>query len=593
MEQILEKGIRLHQMRIIQGNPLANAGEILRRMARDREEGVRLSIFPEWALCGALAPAEWLNPDLARQCDEALARVIEATASGPAVILGTSLPWQGSRVSAVVAAEKGVPVHPEGSPLSFIPKFHSPLDRLDRYVDGPDTLHLACQCKCEPEALYQPFNFESFSIAAWSGVCPGRVLTHLTRTAERLVHLTTRPYVRNRRASFPALSSLRPVMHCGGIGLVDTGKTLFVLTGGTGWSYPNGKARVAPFMEESALDWGDGAGTEAPIPHDTPRDLITVMEFAVQAQLRRLGLKRVIIGASGGIDSALAAALYSRVLPPEDLLLVNMPGRFNSRTTISLARKLATAIGCNYTEIPIEESRNLTVGQIDGKVCERPGTGLPGAPLSLSPFAVENVQARDRSSRILAALSSAFGGVYTCNANKSETTVGYGTLYGDISGFFAVLADLWKLEVWEVSKAYNRDIFGEEIIPQGSIDIVPSAELSEKQNVDEGRGDPLFYPWHDRIFAAWTERDIPLSPRVMVERYRDGTLAEEIGYPDDDWKRRFPTEEVLAADLQRYWKLFQGLARAKRLQAPPLLSLKNRTYGFDLGLSQLPIPVFS
>ncbi|MCL2104844.1 MAG: NAD(+) synthase, partial [Kiritimatiellaeota bacterium] len=177
--------------------------------------------------------------------------------------------------------------------------------------------------------------------------------------------------------------------------------------------------------------------------------------------------------------------------------------------------------------------------------------------LSLPPLSIENIQARDRSGRVLAALASAWGGVFTCNANKSEMTIGYGTMYGDLTGFFAVLADLWKTEVWELAAYYNREIFGAEIIPQGSIDLVPSAELSPEQNVDEGKGDPLYYPWHDKLFASWTEGGDP--PPTAA--------SEKLPCPND-------TENL--------WRLFKGLARYKRLQAPPILSLKHRTFGFDL-----------
>ena len=95
----------------------------------------------------------------------------------------------------------------------------------------------------------------------------------------------------------------------------------------------------------------------------------------------------------------------------------------------------------------------------------------------------ENIQARDRSSRILAAVAAAFGGVFTCNANKAESTVGYATLYGDGAGFLAATADLWKHQIYSLADYLNTSVFKREIIPQGSIDIIPSAELSAAQDI--------------------------------------------------------------------------------------------------------------
>jgi NAD+ synthase (glutamine-hydrolysing) len=339
------------------------------------------------------------------------------------------------------------------------------------------------------------------------------------------------------------------------------GKAVFILEGASSCTMPDGSVLTAPRFVETTLDIPSPLTPYPlnPLTPSSPRVVIEAIETACAFYLKRQGLSRVVIGASGGVDSALAAAIYARVVGAENVLLATLPSRHNSQTTITLARQLAERLGTYYTEVPIEESVRHTCEQINGLVCER-GSAARLAPLSvagtlalhLNPLAIENIQARDRSGRVLAALASAWRGVFTCNANKSELTVGYGTMYGDMAGFFAVLGDLWKTEVWELADCYNKEIFGAEIIPQGSIDIVPSAELSAEQNVDEGKGDPLDYPRHDKLFASWTE---DISPATL---------------------------EGGDADTEKMWRLFKGLARAKRLQAPPILSLKNRTYGFDL-----------
>ncbi len=575
-------------MKVKQGDPLANTEAILGHLAKARADGVRLAVFPELAVTGVLTAPEWKNVTFQDTCDRCLARIVAAT-QGIAVILGVAVRYRGRTAGAVAAAEDGRLVCPAGSPVSFIPKHLSEANRFDGVSGFLCAGAVAGMERVAFDALYAPFVFRDFKAGAWAGrTNPGMPGTFAERGADLLIRLDTLPYVRHAP---PAEDGLFrggvPFATCGAAGVVDTGKTLFVLSGGTMASLPDGGTARAPRFEEAALDLPQ-ARPQAVAETETasPRTVIQALESACRAQLDRLGLKRVIVGASGGIDSALTAALYSRVTGAENLLLVNMPSRHNSQTTVSLARQLAKNIGCHYTEIPIEESVSLTTRQIEGLVCERPGGGA--LKLALSPLAIENVQARDRSGRVLCALCSAFGGVFTCNANKSECTVGYGTMYGDIAGFFAALADLWKTEVWDVSRCYNREVFGREVIPQGSIDIVPSAELSLDQNVDEGKGDPLRYAWHDRLFAAWTERDPPAAPDALLAWYAAGTLERETGYAEDI-RALFPDARSFCHDLEHMWRLFNGLARAKRLQAPPVLSLKNRTYGFDLGAAQLPI----
>jgi NAD+ synthase (glutamine-hydrolysing) len=196
---------------------------------------------------------------------------------------------------------------------------------------------------------------------------------------------------------------------------------------------------------------------------------------------------------------------------------------------------------------------------------------------------MENVQARDRSSRILAALSASFGAVFACNANKAEMTVGYSTLYGDLGGFLALLGDLWKSEVYALGRYLNDTVFGRPVIPEGIFTIVPSAELSESQAVDEGKGDPLIYPYHDRLFFSWVQRWNRATPEEILEWYSAGTLNAELGLDPavTDAYRLFPDAAAFVRDLERWWNLYGGIAVAKRVQAPPVLAVSSRAFGFD------------
>jgi len=313
----------------------------------------------------------------------------------------------------------------------------------------------------------------------------------------------------------------------------------------------------------------------------TIADVTAALRFGAEKFLASTGLNKVVIGASGGIDSAVSAALFASLLPPENLLLVNMPSRFNSATTRGLAHKLAVNLGCLYAEVPIEDSVALTRGQLGGLEAVS-GDGARRATLNLHGLADENAQARDRGARVLAALAQSFGGVFVCNANKAELTVGYGTLYGDIAGFLAPLGDLWKHDVYAVGRHLNEVVFGREVIPEGIFTIVPSAELGVHHAVDEGKGDPLIYPYHDRLFFAFVQRWQRATPEDILEWYVAGTLEKELDLPPDlDLKALFPTPAAFIADLERWWNLYNGIGVAKRVQAPPVLAVSSRAFGFD------------
>jgi NAD+ synthase (glutamine-hydrolysing) len=300
------------------------------------------------------------------------------------------------------------------------------------------------------------------------------------------------------------------------------------------------------------------------------------LEFIVGQTLQEWNVERVVIGASGGIDSALSAVLFARVLGPEKVFLVNMPSRYNSDLTKNAARQLAERLGCPFAVIPIEESCGHTVAQLTQTQFE--GTQIK---LSLSQFVRENIQARDRGGRILAAVAASVGGVFSCNANKTELTVGYSTLYGDQAGFLAPLADLWKRDVYLLAQHYNDVVYGREVIPKETLFVKPSAELSADQDVTKGLGDPIEYAYHDCLFKHWVEAWTRLTPYDCLVAYQEGKLEELIGCETGLVRRLFPNAKVFISDLERWWNLYQGMGAVKRMQAPPVVALTQRAFGFD------------
>ena len=371
------------------------------------------------------------------------------------------------------------------------------------------------------------------------------------------------------------------------LGLQDKGKTVYAFPGRAYvFSAAGERVTMSPAYTEG-ITVVDTDTLPAPIlSHAEPpiAPIHRMLRYAVQKFLARIHMERVVIGISGGIDSAVAAALYVDAIGAENVLLINMPSQFNSATTKGLAAQLADNLGCRHMIVPIEESVAHTVTQLT----EIPIMGKPAAEgehLTISSFVRENIQARDRSGRVLSTVAAAWGAGFTCNANKAESTVGYATLYGDQAGFLSALADLWKYQVYDLARYLNEAVYGQEVIPQGIIDIVPSAELSDAQNVDEGKGDPIRYPYHDHLFRAFAENNE--TPEDILAHYAEGNLDAHIGCEHGLVGTYFPTTADFIADLERWWRLYTGMAVAKRIQSPPLLSVTGRAYGSDHPESQI------
>ena len=123
----------------------------------------------------------------------------------------------------------------------------------------------------------------------------------------------------------------------------------------------------------------------------------------------------------------------------------------------------------------------------------------------------------------------------------------------------------------------NAEIYKREAVPQGIIDIVPSAELSSAQNVDEGKGDPLRYDYHDYLLRGFVERD--LTPEDVLKFYADGKLEAELGCEAGLVDKYFPTAQIFTEDLERWWKAFTGMGVAKRIQSPPILAVTDKPFG--------------
>jgi NAD+ synthase (glutamine-hydrolysing) len=201
------------------------------------------------------------------------------------------------------------------------------------------------------------------------------------------------------------------------------------------------------------------------------------------------GFREAVIGLSGGIDSALTAALAVDALGPDAVHGIAMPSRYSSPGSVTDAAELASRLGCRFDVIPID---GIFTEYLDALAPQFAGTS--------EGVAEENLQARIRGA-VLMALSNKFGGIVVATGNKSEMAVGYATLYGDMVGGYAVLKDVFKTLVYELAAWRNRD---EEVIPVAILDKPPSAELRPNQLDTDSLPD---YEVLDDILRRYVERD--------------------------------------------------------------------------------------
>ena len=603
--------IALAQIKVIPGRPDLNTQKMLQFIERAKAEQADLILFPEMSIPGYLLGDTWEQPAFLRDC-EAWGETIAQAADTICILFGNvAIDWQKSaddgrvrKYNAFFAAQNGKFVADGSFPYPFRIKTLQP-----NYREFDDDRHfyslrkLAQELSTPVDELLQPIcvniGGRTLKIGAllcedgWSddySVKPAATLSRRT-PLDLLVNLSSSPFTlgkndkRHRVFSRQARDAGVPLIYVNNVGIQNNGKTVYTFDGCSTVYGRNGDTLLhcPPFEEQLAYLFFEElqlaqATSAVRVPDDRGIDSIySCLRYGIESFLEQTGLAKMVIGVSGGIDSAVAAALYAHILKPANVLLVNMPSQYNSPTTINLAHQLAENLGCRYVEIPIGESVDLTVRQI------------AAAGLSLTAFMRENVQARDRSSRILAAAAAAFGGAFTCNANKSEMTVGYCTLYGDESGCLAALADLWKHQVYALGRWLNEQVYARPVIPAEVFSIVPSAELSPEQDVDAGKGDPLVYPYHDYLFRSFVERWQRATPEDLLSWYREGTVEKNLGCEPGLVARVFPTAADFIADLERWWRLYTGMGVAKRIQAPPVLAVSRRAFGFDHREAQNPV----
>jgi NAD+ synthetase len=328
-----------------------------------------------------------------------------------------------------------------------------------------------------------------------------------------------KPLVRQQLVADVARRVKAPVAYCNQVGghdelLFDGGSCIAGADGGWRLCAPRWRAGVFVGDVERAVD--------PPSEPDPIEDLHHALTTGIRDYCAKTRQSRVVLGLSGGIDSALVATLACDALGPEAVTGLLMPGPYSSRGSVIDAQALARSLGIRAYDLSITRAFETLLGELDPVFA---GT-QPG-------LAEENLQSRLRGTLVMA-VANKLGAMALTTGNKSELAVGYCTIYGDMNGGLGPIGDCYKTQVWELSRWINRAA-GRERIPQASIEKAPSAELRENQT-DQDSLPP--YDVLDRILEAYLESD-QSAEQIIAEGEDEATVRRVVRLVEvSEFKRR-------------------------------------------------------
>ncbi len=544
--------IALAQINPTVGDFAGNTKKILEYAARAEEKGASLAVFPELAVCG-YPPADFLEKAaFVARADDAIAEIAAWTAAPgrPAILCGTVMPATspvGKQVRNVAAllSEGKVRFVQQKMLLPFYDVFDE-----QRYFEPAAQQTLIC-VSGEPLAITvceDAWNDKGFWPRPMYKIDPVEVLMRqweaqsqeLAGRQRIILNISASPYWQGKRQVREKMLAALAQRHGAYVAMVNQvgGNDSLVFDGSSLVIRPDGEvvARAASFAEDLVFfDTQDGEAVSIDPVVDEVVATWQALVLGTRDYVRKCGFKKVLVGLSGGIDSALVAAIAVEALGAENVLGVGMPSEYSSLGSIEDARRLAKNLGVRFELLPIHD----VFAQYQSVLKPL----FEGTPFGL---AEENLQSRIRGV-LLMALSNKFGALVLTTGNKSEMSVGYCTLYGDMVGALAVIGDVMKTRVYELSRYIN---LRREVIPWETLEKPPSAELRPEQR-DTDSLPP--YDVLDPILEAY------------VERYCSAEqIAEEQG--------------VDVALVQSVLKLVEQ-SEYKRQQAAPVLKVTRKSFG--------------
>jgi len=532
--------IALAQINPTVGDFTGNIKKIVATSHRAADQGARLTVFSELSICG-YPPADFLEkPSFLARCRTAVEELAEATRELPtAVLVGVALPADGTSgkpaVNAAVLLDRGqilLEQHKRLLPFYDVfdeQRYFSPA-RSQRVVEL-DGVRLAISV-CED--AWNDKNFwprRLYSIDPMEELMSQHPALHINLSSSPFWH--HKREIRREMLSAIARRDGIPVLLSNQVG----GNDSLIFDGSSLALNAQGEliAQAAAFEEDLVFVNPFDAAPIAPPPQDDTEAAYRALVLGTRDYVHKCGFRKAIVALSGGIDSALVAAIATEALGAENVIGVGMPSPYSSQGSIDDSRELASNLGIRFELIGITALFDEYIRSL--------GPMFAGFKADTTE---ENIQSRTRGN-LLMALSNKFGALVLTTGNKSEMAVGYCTLYGDMVGALAVIGDLVKTRVYAISRWLNRE---KQVIPAAIIEKPPSAELRPDQR-DTDSLPP--YDVLDPILEAY------------VERYETPEqIASAHGFPSE-----VVQQVVHLVERSEY----------KRQQAAPVLKVTSKSFG--------------
>ncbi len=518
--------IGLAQLNPIVGDLPGNRRKILEAYARLVSSGAELVVFPELAICGYPPRDLLFKRRFVPDCEESLREI--ATAIGEVPALGGTVE-QNNRGEGRAAFYAAAFCH-RGRVVDTAHKCLLPTYDVfdeDRYFE-PAASPLVIEhgglrigvTICEDIWTHPSISTRRL----YRGVDPVEQLA--AQRCDLMLNLSASPWhsdksnLRHTLIADAARALRCPVVYVNAVGgndeLIFDGRSLAFDKNG------NIRASLAAFAEEfRVVEVNDESATAVPVPEqDECRDLFDALVLGLRDYAHKSGFKRALIALSGGIDSALVAVIAVHALGAENVIGVSLPSAISSQHSRDDARKLAENLGIRFETIAIADAVASTEKSLEPIFAGR-----------TKDVTEENIQARIRGV-IMMALSNKFGALLLTTGNKSEIAVGYCTLYGDMAGGLAVISDVFKTQVYALSRWINRE---REVIPHNTIEKPPSAELRPGQ-VDQDSLPP--YDVLDALLRGYVEEG--LSRRDLVAQGFAEAVVNDVARKVDlnEYKRK-------------------------------------------------------
>ena len=551
--------IRLEQINPTIGDLSGNQQLILDAIRKAEEDKVDVLLLPELVVCG-YPPMDLMERKIFREmCYQVNREIIEAT--GDAAVIFGSITENHTGVGRV--CYNSAIIAQNGKEISRVHKALLPtydvFDDLRYFEPGTEFEPVIINgipfgvTVCEDiwfndnEIQYHTYSTNPAEILAQKG-------------AKAIINISASPFSKNKPVSRVGMLQKHareldlPLFYVNQVGanteLIFDGDSLaldqtgFIVTRDERFKSTFVDVEYSP--ESQTLDAGRYADIQRTIPNQT-ETMFDALVLGVRDYLRKSKLgDKVVLGLSGGIDSALVCVIAAEAVGPENVLAVTMPSEFSSEGSVTDSEKLAQNLGVELKEIPIKPVFDSYLRQLD-----------PLFKDTKFNVAEENLQSRTRGD-ILMAISNKFGHMLLNTGNKSETAVGYCTLYGDMAGGLGVISDLYKTEVYAMCRWLNEEYYQREMIPEAIITKEPSAELRPDQKDSDSLPD---YGTLDSILKYYLEDQLSRE-EILTKGIDEETIDRVLRLVDRNEHKRYQAAPGLkvsakAFGVGRRWPIVQ------------------------------------